>query len=108
MESSCKKVRMDNDYILFSEEYDKFGEPNLVTEISNFAGTNFDVNLVYIIFSQYEFGKPPLDLKDDSNLPNGYYSIPYTNSQTFHNWIHSNRFGNKPVQMKIIEITISK
>lgn len=107
-------IEKDKEYFLFSSKIDK---RTFVEEYELFTESNFETNIVYVLFSEIEFVKPlvlgatqkekedllsPLEIKKNVELPKR------TSSQEFMKWLAKARIYNPEITVKSIPITIQK
>ena len=110
----------DKEYILFSTDtkHNYIEDKNFVEDTYLLdAESAQDMNRLFIIFSKSPLNKPIL--KDNTNNPkysgltefeksNGYTIPKALESEDFQNWLQKNRIFRKDIQVKMIDITISK
>jgi hypothetical protein len=96
------KVRADQDYIFFSEEYNTFRNMP-VDELEMFTNKKLEYNTLYVIFSEEAFVKPVLDPKEEVN---GRIMPKSIESTKFRGWLSNNRAALPSFQEKKITVSI--
>ncbi len=104
-------ISADKEYILFSTDH----EHNYIDDKDFIEDTYLldaesaqDMNRLFIIFSKRPLNKP--ELKDNTKFEKSQgYTLPKAlKSEDFQNWLQKNRIFRKDIQVKMIDITISK
>ena len=111
-------VKADREYILFSAnpEFNYFGDNSIVVdEYKLVAEKKEDINRLFIIFSKSPLNKPYLkkdinkDILSDDERQNNWSVPDGLKSEDFQRWLIRNRsFRKENMQVKIIDITITK
>jgi hypothetical protein len=109
-------IKADQEYILFSRDknYSYFENTFTADEYQLTAESIHDQNRIFIIFSRTPIPKPSLrngmgeeDLSE--NEKQGGWKVPKAlRSEDFQQWLLRNRIHNKNIQVKTIDITITK
>ncbi len=107
-------IEKEKEYYLFSSKVDK--RP-FVQEFELFTESNFETDILYVLFSEKEFIKPLVlgatqkekeDLLSPSEMKKNVELPKRTSSQEFMKWLAKARIYNPEITVKSIPITIQK
>ncbi len=110
-------IKADKEYIFFSTkpQFDYFKSDNFKADIYQlYAESAQDLNRLFIVFSKEPFDKPAL--KDNINreklteaeIKGGHTMPKALESTKFQKWLNNNKIFFRDLQVKIIDITISR
>ena len=110
-------VESGKEYILFSSKYNKQYFKDLVPYQDTYVLTTnemFEMDRLFIIFSKQPINKPVYKDNIDENIINeiqkkqGYTLPDALKSEDFQHWLMKNRSIRKDIQVKYVDITVSK
>ena len=113
---SYLQIEADKEYILFSKEHDYQNRKHIIDEYQVFTTQDIEVNQIYVIFSPAVYFKPDTGEIDQEKvkaareaLQDNRISIPaFLSIPKFEEWLVDNRLSSSDIQLKIINIDISK
>jgi hypothetical protein len=110
-------IKADKPYILFSnnEKHQYSFEKNIqVDRLELYSESQQDLNRIFVFFSKTPLTKPVLKENPNQNIlsemekESGYKMPKSLDSEKFQHWIIKNKQIRQDLQMKVIDITISK
>lgn len=112
-EANMFHVIADKSYILFSSEMGEHLSKNVVDELVLETVDTQTIDRLFLIFSHQLLMKPGLENKDQvylsvEDMDRGFTMPKSMEAEDFQKWLMKNRIYNRQIEVKIIDITISK
>ena len=115
MKESVMEIEADKEYYLFSSRFDYLGDPSLVDEYPLYTNYDYEVDLLYVIFSTKKYFKADMYDADavyeaSQNIIDTEFSdFPkFSPSEEFQTWLTENLIRNDEMYLEVIDIAISK